>query len=112
MEEQNEQRKSIYGRRWEPIRKWFYSSWLIYELSIHFYGYAIAVHNYLIEQQGYFTSRLGEMGTQVSAIFCSVGAFIIYTFFLTVPAGFVLFKFFKTESLTGTELERKMKKYF
>ncbi len=112
MEEQKEQRKSIYGRRWEPVRKWFYSSWLIYELSIHFYDYAIAVHNYLIEQQGDFALRLGEMGTQASAIFCSVGTFIIYTFFLTVPAGFVLFTFFKTESLTGTQFERKIKKYF
>jgi len=36
MEEQNLQLKSIWGKWWEPIRKWFYPAWLIYETTVRF----------------------------------------------------------------------------
>ncbi|SHJ57328.1 hypothetical protein SAMN04487911_12550 [Arenibacter nanhaiticus] len=112
MEENNKQLKSIWGKWWEPIRKWFYPTWLLYELTVGFYEYAIAVYNYFIERQDYFDSYSGEIGTQMLAVFCSVASFIICTFFLTVSTCFILYKFFKIENLTGTKLERKLKTYF
>ncbi|GAA4303446.1 hypothetical protein [Aestuariibaculum suncheonense] len=111
MEEKNEQLKSIWGKWWEPIRKWFYPSWLFYELSIQFYVYSTDVHNYFIEQQDCFTSFIGEIGTQILALFSGVVTFVICTIFLTIPACFILYKFFKIENLTSTLFEEKMKKY-
>ncbi|CAM3936840.1 MULTISPECIES: hypothetical protein [Flavobacterium] len=112
MEEKNKQLKSVWGKWWEPIRKWFYPNWLLYELSIRFYDYSIDVHNYFTDQQDYFASFIGEFGTQALAIFCSVATFVICTFFLTVFTCFVLYKFFKIENLTNTRFEEKTKKYF
>jgi hypothetical protein len=60
MEENNKQLKSIWGKWWEPIRKWFYPAWLLYELTVRFYENAIAVYNYFIEKQDSFDSYLGE----------------------------------------------------
>lgn len=112
MEEKDKQLKSIFGKWWQPVRKWFYPTWLLYELSIRFYDYAIAVFNYLIENQEYFASYIGKVGSQISAVFCSVVTFIVCTAFLTLPACFLLYTFFKTENLTATQFEYQIKKYF
>lgn len=112
MEEKNKQLKSIWGKWWEPIRKWFYPTWLLYETSIRFYDYAQSVHNYFITQQDTMASYIREMGTQTLSIFCSVATFSICTAFLTLPVCFVLYKFFQTQNLTGTEFEEKIKTYF
>jgi len=112
MEEKNKQLKSIWGKRWEPIRKWFYHAWLFYELSTRFYHYAVAVPDYFIEHQHYFVPYIGEIGFQISVGFCSVATFIICSAFLTVPTCFLLYRFFKTKNLTATAFEVKIKKYF
>ncbi|NMM47631.1 hypothetical protein [Marinigracilibium pacificum] len=112
MEEKNKLQKSIFGKWWKPVRQWFYPTWLLYELTIRFYDYAIAVHNFFIERPDYFASYIGEISTQSLAVFCSVATFIICSAFLTVPACFILYKFFKIELLTDTQFEYKMKKYF
>lgn len=112
MEEKDIQLKSIFGKWWEPVRKWFYPTWLLYELSIRFYDYAKAVLNYFIEYQEYFASYLGVGGSQITAVLCSVATFIICTFFLTVPSCYMLYYFFNRENLTATSFELKLKKYF
>jgi hypothetical protein len=112
MEENNKQLKSIWGKWWEPQRKWFYPIWLVYETSIRFYDYAQSAHDYFISQHDYLTSYIGGIGSQTLDIFSSLATFVICTAFLTVPASFVLYKFFKVESLTGTPLEKRMKRLF
>lgn len=108
MEKNNKQLKSIWGKWWESIRKWFYPAWLVYETSIRFYGYGQSVYDYFIVQQGY----IGEIGATTSAIFFSVATFVICASFLTLPASFLLYKFFQTENLTSTWLEEKLKRFF
>lgn len=110
MEEKSKQVKSVWGKWWELIRKLFYPTWLFYELTIRFYDYSIDVHNYFTEQQHYLT--FGEITTQFLAIFCGVLTFVVCTFFLTIPACYILYKFFKIENLTNSRFEEKMKKYF
>lgn len=105
--EENKLQKSIFGAWWEPIRKWFYPTWLCYEISIRFYDYAIATHNYFIAQEDY----LGEIITQILAFFCSVATFIICTFYLTVPACFTLYMFFKEDKPITHSSIRKIKTY-
>jgi len=95
------QKHSIWGSYWEPVRKWFYPSWLLYELSYRFYQYAIATNQY-IEQ----------ISNQPLAVFSAVVAFLICTLFLTVPTCFILYTFFKAENLTNTSIEKKLKRYF
>ncbi len=112
MEENTKQLKSIWGKWWEQFRKWFYPSWLLYETSIRFYDYTQSVHHYFTKQQDYTISYIGEIGTQILGIFCSVSTFIICTAFLTVPTCFLLYKFFKIENLTGTRFEEKIKPFF
>lgn len=112
MEEKNSQLKSIIGKWWESVRKWFYPTWLLYELSIRFYDYAIAVHSYFIGRQNYFASYIGEVGCQISAIFFGLATFIICTAFLTLPASFLLYTFFRTKNLTTNHFEDQIKKYF
>lgn len=112
MEEKNKLQKSIYGKWWQAVRIWFYPIWLLYELSIRFYDYAIAVQNYFVELQDHSFLRFGEIGTNTLAMLCSVSTFIVCTAFLTVPASFVLYKFFKIENLTTSPFEAKLKKYF
>ncbi|PKH52376.1 hypothetical protein CXF68_17475 [Tenacibaculum sp. Bg11-29] len=107
MEEKNKQLKSVWGKWWESIRKWFYPIWLLYELSIKFYNYSETTYYYFIAQ-----NYISEQGLQILAIFCSVASFIICNFFLTLPACFILYKFFKIENLTNTQFENKIKKYF
>lgn len=107
MEENNKQLKSIWGKWWEPIRKWFYPAWLIYETTVRFFDYSEAIYLFFIVQ-----NYLGELGSQILAVFCSVTTFAICSFFLTVPTTFILYKFFKTETLPGTQFESKIKKYF
>ncbi|AUP80676.1 hypothetical protein [Flavivirga eckloniae] len=108
MEKNNKQSKSIWGKWWTPIRKWFYPAWLIYEVTIRFYDYALAVHSYFMEQQNY----LGEIGALILAVFCSVVTFIICTFYLTIPACFILYKFFKEDNLTKVRFEERIKRFF
>jgi hypothetical protein len=108
MEENNKQLKSIWGKWWEPIRKWFYSAWLLYELSIRFYDYAVSVHQYIMEQQSY----LAEIYIQPIAIFLSVATFIICSFYLTIPTCFILYRFFTKNNFTNKTFENKIKKYF
>lgn len=112
MEKYNKKNTSIYGKWWQPIRKWFYPTWLAYELSIRFYDYAISIHNYFLEWQNYFTAYIREIGIPILAIFCSLATFIICTAFLTLPTCFVLYKFFALNNLTQTQFEEKIKKYF
>lgn len=111
MEEMNIQLKSIWGKWWEPIRKWFYPLWLAYETSFRFYQYALSVQTYYKEQHGDMARYLGEFGSQFLGVFCAVGTFAICTAFLTVPACFVLYRFFKSANLTSTPLEAKLKPY-
>lgn len=106
--EKRKQLKSIWGKGWQSIRKWFYSTWLIYETSIRFYDYGQSVHGYFINQQDY----LGEVGAQVLAIFFGLATFTICTFFLTLPTCLLLYKFFQTKNLTGTLFEESIKTYF
>ncbi|WP_272151445.1 hypothetical protein [Tenacibaculum aiptasiae] len=112
MENNNTQLKSIWGTWWEPIRKWFYPSWLIYETSIRFYSYSKPIYQYFIKQQVSISQYIGEIGTQVLGIFCSLSTFIICSVFLTLPASYLLFKVFKSENLTSTLFEQKLKSYF
>ncbi|WP_103070138.1 hypothetical protein [Aquimarina sediminis] len=112
MEENNKQLKSIWGKWWEPFRKWFYPSWLLYETTIRFSDYAHSIHTYFIQQQDNISSYIGEIGAQTLDVFCSILTFAICAAFLTLPACFVLHKFFKTDNLTGTQFENKMKPFF
>lgn len=111
MEENNKELKSIWGKWWEPIRKWFYPAWLIYEVSIRFNDYGKAVHNYFLDQSS-LASYIGELGAQTLASLCSVATFVICTLFLTLPACLVLFKFFKVINLTGHPIEERFKPIF
>ena len=108
MEEYNKQLKSIWGNWWEPLRKWFYPTWLIYEFSIRFYDYGQSVHDYFIEQQSF----IGEFGAQILAIFFSIATFIICSFYLTIPTCFTLFRFFQTKNLTNYPIEERIKRFF
>ncbi len=107
MKEKNKQLKSVWGKWWESIRKWFYPAWLLYELSVRFYDYSEATYHYFIAQ-----NYIDELGLQILAIFCSAVTFIICSLFLTVPTCFILYKFFKSGNLTDTPFEDKTKKYF
>lgn len=104
--------KSIWGNRWEPIRKWFYPVWLAYETTIRFYDYGLAVHCYIQEHQGFIMRLLGKMSVAVVDVICSGGTFIVCSVFLTLPACYILFNFFKKENLTGSDLETKLKVIF
>ncbi|NMH89662.1 hypothetical protein [Flavivirga algicola] len=108
MEEYNNHQKSIFGAWWEPFRKWFYPAWLLYELSIRFYDYALAVYQYIIEQQNY----LGEITAQTLAVFLSIATFIICAFYLTIPASLALYKFFKEDKQITNPFIYRIKTYF
>ena len=107
MEEFNNQQRSVFGTWWEPIRKWFYPVWLLYETSIRFYEYAFGISLYIIKQQ----ESIGEYIAQILAITCGLATFLICTFYLTVPTCIILYKFFKEDKLVNPFLY-KIKKYF
>lgn len=106
------QRKSIWGMWWEPFRKWFYPAWLIYEISVRFYDYSTEVHNYFRKNHSEIVLFTGEVGAQVLDALSSSITFIGCSVFLTIPASLALHQFFKTENLTGTRFEGKMKPIF
>ncbi|TYA84389.1 hypothetical protein [Seonamhaeicola marinus] len=110
MEAQNKQLESIWGKWWEPLRKWFYPAWLIYETFIRFYSYSEDVYNYLLNKQELIVSYIGKIGAQILSLFCTSLTFLICIVFLTVPTSFVLFRFFKSYNMTGTKLENRFKK--
>lgn len=112
MEENNKQMPSIFGKWWVPVRKWFYPAWLVYELSLRFYGYSLGVQNYFMNHYDYLSSFLGHSGTSIITAFCVAATFILCFLFLTLPAGYVLYYFFKQENVTATRFEPKLKKYF
>ncbi|MFC5625662.1 hypothetical protein [Algoriphagus winogradskyi] len=112
MEENNKLPTSMWGKWWEPIRKWFYPGWLIYETSLRFYAYAISVYHYFLGDQEDLVFYIGKIATRALALFCSIFTFAVCTVFLTVPACFMLYHFFKTENLTGTFYEEKLKPIF
>jgi len=107
-----EDKKSIWGNWWTPLRKWVYPAWLIYETSARFYNYSQSVHNYLDSNHENIASYIGEFGSQVLDITCTGGTFLACSAFLTIPASFILHKFFKEDNLTNTKLEEKLKKVF
>lgn len=106
-----EQKKSIWGNGWASIRKWFYPAWLAYEISIRFYDYSQSVHLYFEAQQN-SVSFLGKFGIQAIDAVCSTLTFVGCSVFLTAPACFLLYHFFKQENLTDTRFEEKMKIIF
>lgn len=108
MEGNTIQLRSIWGKWWEPIRKWFYPAWLLYETTIRFYDYAISTHRYFITQQNTF----GEAGAQALSILGSIGTFLVCFGFLTIPGCIALFKFFKSGKVDRTSFEENIKKYF
>ncbi|MEN7548808.1 hypothetical protein AAG747_12880 [Rapidithrix thailandica] len=112
MEEQNQQKKSIWGNWWEPLRKWVYPAWLMYETSIRFYHYAQGVHTYFEKHQEGLASYIGEIGTLTLDLICSVATFAGCTVFLTMPACFLLYKFFKEDNFINTRFEEKIKILF
>lgn len=112
MEENNKQPESIWGKWWQPIRKWFYPAWLIYETTYRFYAYSIYTNHYIKSHQYNIDSYIGEIGVQTLSISFSIITFVICTAFLTVPTSFILYKFFKEDNLTGTEFEEKFKRFF
>jgi len=97
----NIQLQSIWGRWWIPVRKWFYPLWLAYETLVRFYEYAQSVYNYF-----------GASGYPSLGTFCAVATFTVCTAFLTVPACFLLYRFFSTSNLTSTQIEFKLKPIF
>ena len=112
MEEKNKELRSIWGKWWEPIRKWFYPAWLIYEVSIRFNDYGNAVHTYFLNRQPQLEAYIGQLGAQSLASFCSIATFTVCTLFLTLPACLILYKFFKVINLTGNPLEERFKTIF
>lgn len=100
MEVQHIQKRTIWGNRWEPLRKWVYPAWLLYELSYRFCQYAMDTYKYI-----------DEISTQTLAVSGAVLVFLICTAFLTVSSCFILFRFFKKENLTQTSFEVLTKRY-
>ena len=107
MEENSNKLKSIWGSWWEPVRKWFYPAWLIYETTVRFYAYTIQVHDSIIDLKFHSSDSF----VQITAILAGVITFAICFAFLTVPASIALFRFFKSEKITTRSLERKLKTY-
>ncbi|MDN5215072.1 hypothetical protein QQ020_23525 [Fulvivirgaceae bacterium BMA12] len=112
MEEQKNQKKSIWGRWWEPLRKWFYPAWLMYETSYRFYEYAQTVHQYFNTHRNDIGSYIGNTVAEILNTFCSGATFVGCSAFLTVPACFVLYKFFKEDNLSATRFEERLKVMF
>jgi len=108
MEESKIHLKSIWGRRWEPIRKWFYPAWLFYETTVRFYDYALSAYQYVKIQEDY----IGDLAAQVFSISASICTFLICFVFLTIPGCFALFKFFRSETTDNASFESQIKKFF
>lgn len=109
MEENNKQPRSIWGAWWEPIRKWFYPGWLVYEITVRFYEYTKSIYHFFTIHQDYIAAYIGKIGTQILTVFSSSVTFAVCTAFLTIPACFAVYHFFKTENLTGSPFEEKFK---
>ncbi len=112
MEENKIQLQSIWGKWWEPIRKWFYPAWLVYETSIRFYDYALSVHHYFKTQQDFLSAYIGEIGAQILNAFFSFSTFAICSAFLTIPASIALYQYFQVAKATNSPLESKLKTIF
>ncbi len=108
MEVNHKNLNSIWGQWWVPIRKWFYPTWLLYEVALRFYGYSLAIHEYFLQQE-WIADNISKFGTRFLISFCSIATFIICNTFLTLPACFVLFAFLTKENLTGYQFEKKLK---
>lgn len=109
---EEKQNNSIWGSWWTPLRKWVYPVWLLYEVSIRFYDYALSTYHYFEAFLKSITSLVGNTGVQVLSIASSILTFALCTAFLTIPTCFILYKFFKVGNLTNTSLEQRMKVYF
>lgn len=112
MEDLNSQLHSIWGTLWEPVRKWFYPFWLIYETSVRFYNYAVGVQVYFSEQHTSISAYIGDVGAYILGLVCSVLTFVICSAFLTLPGSYLLFKLFKVDNLTKSVYEEKLKPIF
>lgn len=112
MKEKNHEQASIWGKWWLPVRKWFYSIWLGYELTTRFYEYALSVHSYFQSEHDYLAAQMGNMGHQLLDLFCSVSTFVVCTIYLTIPACYVLFRFFQEKKPTQTRFEARFKRIF
>lgn len=103
---------SIWGKWWEPIRKWFYTSWLAYEITARFYECSKNVKTFFANQEGFIADYFGKDGVKILADLSGALTFTICTAFLTIPACFALYQFFKKEDLTGSVFESKFKPWF
>ena len=112
MEKHKKELTSIWGNWWVPIRKWFYPTWLVSETSMRFYEYAQAVFIYFMDGQNGNLTNSGALWIQILATISGILTFVICTIFLTIPAGLLLYYFFKNLNLTGTQFEEKFKKIF
>jgi len=108
MEEKKIALQSIWGKWWEPKRKWLYPAWLCYETTVRFYDYACATYQYAIHQQ----NNIGEQTAQIVAILGSVSTFAVCFAFLTLPGCLALFSFFSSTKTYHDSFESQIKKYF
>ena len=104
------QKHSIWGKWWEPFRKWIYPTWLGFEISMQFYDYTQYIHNFFEKHYDDITPYIGEIGAKTLDIFCSSATFLSCSVFLTAPACYTLYKFFKEDNLTNTKIEEKIKR--
>lgn len=105
-------KKTIWGSWWEPMRKWFYPVWLAYELSLRFIDYSYSVYQYFSSEQNCIANCLGQLGTHVLNVFCTLSMFVVCSIFLTLPACYAMFHFFKADNLTSTKWEANAKMIF
>ncbi|MBA7658723.1 hypothetical protein ES703_66682 [subsurface metagenome] len=100
--------KSVWGKQWTRDRKWVIPAWFIYEASMRFYDYAFAVHNYIEKRH---VPYIGEVGMRTLGALSSGVVFLVCSAFLVIPGCFALYIFFKKETLTGTKLEERIKRF-
>ena len=103
---------SLWGTWWTPLRRWVYPIWLAYEASYRFYEYSLSVHRYFSGHHYDISFYIGSIGATTLDVACSTLTFLVCTIFLTVPACFLLYNFFREDNLTKSIFEKRLKKIF
>jgi len=106
-----EMNKSIWGETWTKLRPYVYPAWLTYELGLRSLKYTKSVHEFLEDNHEIISQHIGRFGNQLINLVSTGATFITTQAFLTIPAGLLLYHFFKKDNITNTRTEERLKRF-
>lgn len=96
--------RSFYGSWWTSFRKYFYTAWFVYEISLRFYDYALDTQNFILMNVSFHSNDQSIwLGMVLGGL-----TFVVCLFFLGYPGAIAIYKYFSKTEVEGGNVEKRI----